>query len=393
MTKQEERWRQAFGAYDTLRARVQNQVARWEWADDERYDPRPFYFERSKLRRGQVIPGPEDDLGGLWQYGFDGADRLIYTRGYPARALHEDQCLEEFTLYTDALVEWIRFAQYQPKIPVRVAHQMRKRGQPEAYSAFTIELGPVLGELTADQALAQAAAQNGIAHYHESYVYRDGRLERIKVRHEWGGGAPFLHEEVLRYDKLGRVTYIEGHYPDGSTQTIYQRPQRSYGVGTQTGRIYQRLLEIIPRRLAEARVRDKVYCLALIHDGMQTLPRLALGLERTRDALARQRAGAGLKYALWQPTDPVYELDDPVTAGDRAIFEQQLAFSGDTGPVRELLSDVALALMDHKWKGVLSTTKDFVVFAANYAQDSPEEALSASVPDRQLDEFRKKGWL
>ncbi|MEL7674314.1 MAG: hypothetical protein AAGU78_11295 [Chloroflexota bacterium] len=393
MTKQEERWRQVFGAYDALRARTLGQVARWEWADGERYDPRPFYFERSKLRRGLPIPGPQGDLGGLWRYGFSADNRLVAARGYPARALHEDQCLEDFYLYGERLVESIRFAQYLPKIPIRVAHQARTQGQLDSYSAFSVELGPVLSDLTPDEALRQASAQNGIVQFEETYLYQGGPLARIKVRHEWGAAEPFTHEEELRYDKLGRVMSIEGHYPDGSTQTIYRRPEPSYGVGSHAGRIYQRLLEIIPQRLAQAKVRDKVYCLVLQYTAGRTLPRLVLGLERSRDTIAKQTSGAGARIALWQPSAPVFELEDPTTAGDRAILEQQLMLSGDTEPARELLCDVALALSEHKWKGVLNTTKDFVVFAANYAQDLPEDALAASVPEKRLAEFRRKGWL
>jgi len=392
MTKQEERWRQAFDAYESLRGRVLNQVARWEWADDERYDPRPLYFERSKLRRGQPVAQMSGDFSGLWQYGFDASQRLVAARGYPARALHEEQCLEDFYLYGDHLVESIRFAQYQPKVPIRVAHQAHNKGELESYAAFSVELGPVLGDLGPDDALRQAAAQKGVAHYQERYLYKDGRLACIQVRHEWAGEV-FIHEELVSYDKLGRVTEIEGQYPDGTKQTIYRRPAPSYGVGSHAGRIYQHLLEIIPQRLAQAKVRDKVYCLALRYSAGRTLPQLALGLERTRNELIKRHKGAGLVMALWQPTDQIIALEDPVTEGDRAIFEQRLALSGDFEPARVLLSDLALALMDHKWKGVLNTTKDFVVFAANYGQDRPEDALAASVPEKQLAEFRQKGWL
>jgi len=392
MTKQEERWRQAFGAYDTLRGRVLGQVARWEWADDERYDPRPFYFERSKLRRGQVVANMRGDFSGLWQYGFDGDERLIAARGYPARALHEDQCLEDFYTYGERVVESIRFAQYQPKVPIRVAHQARDKGVLETYAAFSIELGPILGDLSPDEALRQASMQKGVAHLQEKYTYKDGRLTRIQVRHAWGGEV-FTHEEALSYDKLGRVTHIEGQYPDGTKQTVYRRPEPSYGVGSHAGRIYQRLLETIPQRLAQAKVRDKVYCLALRYTTGHALPQLALGLERTRNDLVKRHRGAGLALVLWQPSDRVIELEDPGLASDLAIFEQQLALSGDFEPARELLCDLALALTDRKWKGVLNTTKDFVIFAANYGQDRPEDALGASVPPNQLNEFRRKGWL
>lgn len=392
MMKQEERWRQVFGAYESLRERVLGQVARWEWADDERYDPRPLYFERSKLRRGEPVAEVSGDFSGLWRYGFDADQRLVAARGYPARALHEEQCLEDFYLYGDRLVESIRFAQYQPKVPISVAHQARNKGELESYAAFSVNLGPVLGDLGPDEALRQAAAQKGVAHYQEHYLYEDGRLACIQVRHAWGGEV-FTHEELLSYDKLGRVTHIEAQYPDGTKQTIYRRPEPSYGVGSHAGRIYQHLLEIIPQRLAQAKVRDKVYCLALRYSAGRTLPHLALGLERTRNDLVKRHKGAGLVMALWQPADQVIALEDPETEGDRAIFEQRLALSGDFEPARELLSDLALALMDHKWKGVLNTTKDFVIFASNYGQDHPEDALAASVPEKQLAEFRRKGWL
>lgn len=392
MTKQEERWRQAFGMYDALRERVLSQVTRWEWADDERYDPRPLYFERSKLRRGQVVNGAVGDYSGHWRYGFDDAERLVAARGYPARALHEDLCLEDFYLYSERLVESIRFAQYQPKIPIRVAHQGWNGGQLEQYAAFSVELGVITTELTPDQALRFAAENNGVSQYHERYIYDDGRLVRIQVRHAWGGEL-FAHEELVSYDKLSRVQHIEARYVDGSTQTVYRRPEPSYGVGTPAGRIYQRLLEAIPRRLAQAKIRDKVYCLALCYSTGVTLPRLALGLEKTRSELVKRHNGAGLVAALWQPDDVVIELDDPATQADRAIFEQQIALSGDDEPARELLCDLALALTDVKWKGVLNTTKDFVVFAANYVQDRPQDALAASVPPKQLAEFRRKGWL
>src|SRR5690554_222725 len=112
-----------------------------------------------------------------------------------------------------------------------------------------------------------------------------------------------------------------------------------------------------------------------------------------RGVLANRHSRAGLVVSLSQADELVIDLDDPATEADRAIFEQQIAMSGDDEPARELLCDLALALMDAKWKGVLNTTKDFVVFAANYAQDRPQDALAASVPPKQLAEFRRKGWL
>src|SRR5690606_622177 len=194
--------------------------------------------------------------------------------------------------------------------------------QLEQYAAFSVELGPITVDLTPDQAWRLAAERNGVSHYQERYIYQDGRLARIEVRHAWGGEL-FAHEELVSYDKLGRVQTIEATYADGSPQTIYRRPEPSYGVGTPAGRIYQRLLEAVPRRLARAKVRDKVYCLALLYTAGSVQPRLALGFEKTRADLARKRGGAGLISALWQPNDAVVELDDPALESDRAIFEQQ----------------------------------------------------------------------
>ena len=58
-----------------------------------------------------------------------------------------------------------------------------------------------------------------------------------------------------------------------------------------------------------------------------------------------------------------------------------------------MLIEVAKALNQRDWDGVLNVTPDFFVTPGDYeAVDIPEN-MEACVPQHLLDEFRAKGWL
>lgn len=65
--------------YALIKTQCESQVVRWEWADFARYDLLPYYFERYRFHRGNVVVNPQR-LNGLWHYGFDDKNRVVVER-------------------------------------------------------------------------------------------------------------------------------------------------------------------------------------------------------------------------------------------------------------------------------------------------------------------------
>jgi hypothetical protein len=388
----EERWRQVFSEYHSLKASCEAQVVRWEWAANQRYDPRPLYFQRYHIRPGKVVQGKTDDLVYAWQYGFDGHNQIVVTRLFgPPIPFVGTQTIETFSVKHGDVIECVRYL--KPNLPVEIIHQHFKNGRITAFRSFSVSVGPMLRATNPQTIYNLAMRTQGIAFHEETYNYRAGRVSRIEVTYRRAGRAdPLHHEEMIQYDSSGRVLSIQGHYADGLTQTIYQRAQKEQTVAALAKLVNRRLVEFIPQVVAKAKIDAPVYCLVLHYLEHFSSPTLMLGLETDRQALIREY-GPEARYYLWMPVAPYIEIDDPAHQEENALFDQQIALTEQWGRGRAMLRGVAAELMRLRWDGILNVTPDFVVYAMDYECDDLLESMAASVPRERLIEFQLKGWL
>jgi hypothetical protein len=386
------RWQQVFTEYPSLKAANEAQVIRWEWATNQRYDPRPLYFQRHHVRPGKVIQEKTDDQVYVWQYGFDRHNEIVVTRLFgPPIPFVGTQTLETFSVRRGDLVECVRYL--KPNLPVEVIHQHFVDGRIAAFRSFSVSVGPMLRATNPQTIHDLAVRTQGIAFCEETYEYQGDRITRIRVTYFRAGRADSLHhEETIQYDSAGRVLTIQGHYADGITQTIYQRAQKEQTISALARLVRRRLLEIIPQVIAKARIEPQVYCLVLHYLDHFSSPTLMLGLESDRQALIREH-GSDVRYYLWMPVVPYLEITDPTHFEENALFDQQIALTEQWGRGRAMLRAVAADLMRLRWDGLLNVTPDFVIYAMDYECDDLLDSMAASVPRKQLIEFQLRGWL
>lgn len=388
----EERWQQVFTEYQSLKASCEAEAVRWEWAANQRYDPRPLYFQRHHVRPGKVIQEKSDDLVYAWQYGFDINDHIAVTRLFgPPIPFVGTQTMETFSVRHGDVIECVRYL--KPNLPVEVIHQHFEDSRIVAFRSFSVSVGPML-RATNPQAIYKLAVRTqGISFYEEKYDYQDGRVVRIRVIYRRAGRSdPLQHEEMIQYDSAGRVFTIQGHYADDITQTIYQRAHKEQTVSALAKSVKHRLLDVIPQVIAEANITSRVYCLVLHYLDHFSSPTLFLGLESDRQSLIREY-GADARYYIWMPVAPYLEIDDPTHQDENALFDQEIALTEQWGRGREMLRGVAAGLMQRRWDGILNVTPDFVVYAMDYECDDLWESMAASVPADQLNEFYEQGLL
>jgi hypothetical protein len=94
-------------------------VTTWKWATDDRYDPRPFWYERNRWKRGQLLESVPSRPNGKYEYGYDAEERLLVERQYvisdwPGGCWH----YETFHVRSKGIVESSHFDYYLDKRPI-----------------------------------------------------------------------------------------------------------------------------------------------------------------------------------------------------------------------------------------------------------------------------------
>lgn len=406
MDELERRWRNAFGRYAEIRDAHERQVARWEWASGERYDLRPFFFERYSLPRGRRLAAEPPERSGAYLYGFDAEDRMVLARAFIRTTDYSQPALlialrgprmvlqwrDRFLTHAEDRIESLTYTPFEPRKPAGVEILSSEDRRLLSYRSLEIPIGPQIGVHTAGEIWELMKRAGGVTRRHEEYGYEGNALVRARLEMNLGPGAPLLYEERLSYD-AGRLVQVTRSLPDGTAQTVYQRVKKEDSLAELAKRVESRLLRAIPESLATAHVPGRVYCLALLYHDRYAPPDLVAGLERDRDAVLRRQGGEA-RYHIWVPAEAWVQVQDPPCEPEYSLFEQRIRTTDrgwETG--RDMLRRVAGGLARRDWAGVLDVTPDFVAYAADYEADDIDQAIAASNEPGRVAELRAKGWL
>ncbi|WP_204072268.1 hypothetical protein [Planotetraspora phitsanulokensis] len=339
----DERFARLAEEYGQRRAAAYAEAVRWEWYDDDAFDLRPLYYERSLWRPGRRLaerpPVSRDHV----QIGFDADDRLVVLLEYSG-FLDGTLYYETFRTHLTGIVEEARF---------HVAD-----GKPIYLHEYRFEAGRI------GQALIAAVAGGG----YETYDYDGDRVTRVAVHHAARRrGAPLRPEPWTvigaAYDGEG-LSRLEISAPGGPAQVKYERPPAGFTVESAWRTVREELLTQIPRSVRALAVDEPAYCVALVYeDPLDPADVLVnVGLERDRVRLA----GDSDPEDVWSPADMAHEtpVDVRAVAGTARLLAQELTLSrSDRGG--ELLCEVARSLGAVDWSAILPITEDFVVYAVD----------------------------
>jgi len=158
--------------------------------------------------------------------------------------------------------------------------------------------------------------------------------------------------------------------------------------------IRQKLTALVAATVAKARIKERVYCLAINYDcegNPLLLPELGIGLESERQARLK-RGGRDAKRDIWNPLEfsvfanPRTALQGRDKALDRAcdLFNRELEHEDSDEPARKLILQVAADLAKMDWSGKVNTTEDFIVYAVDTDGADLKRNLKQSVPPKTL---------
>jgi hypothetical protein len=360
--------KRAAGEYQQRKAAAESQVVRWEYWSGPAYDPKPLYFERTLqvglVKRGKRLkkPSPRGCA-----YAFDAKGRVVIDR----QPKSDEPAYDEFFEYDD---NGSYSAAYGAKAPHAVQYVTRQ---------FVREGHAVKTEvLDAD----------GRATFAEWYEHRGGRLIGITVVSEAGMERNRVKYDVV-YEPDGRLRAIR-RCDEGLSQPwpVYWNPEVGGTLDSIFKSLQKRLLDLIPKTIARARIREPAYCVAIAYDSEndELPPYLAVGLDSERQRWIASE-GKGAKELVWNPAEFSRFEDGTLSLDGAAGFEddcnkllQLSLMKGALHIPTKLLNAVASDLNKRKWNGVVPTTDDFIVYAIDLEGEDFKKNLRAAVPEKKL---------
>lgn len=339
-------FRMMTGAYTAHKATCERQVARWEWADGLAYDPRPYWWERNRLRRGRPLrKAPPALASGAFQYGFDQDNRVVVVREGTSAA---GGMYETFFAREETVVNGARYDYSPQKDLVNVT-----REHYEGDVLRTYELHGVRGCSR------------------EEYEYEARRVRRVHVTTQEHGKQSESHDIDVEYDDLATVVKIVATHGSGYTRQLFKRAAKEYSARELEELIALRLREIVPSLIAKCEAAGPVYCVALVYDSEENdflPPTLAVGLETERTSWMEKHGDDAPLY-VWNPAeftlfdDPRLSIDDEQLKRACQRFNAVCEQSGKWDAARKLLIHLANSFPKANLQSVVETTSDFVVVA------------------------------
>jgi hypothetical protein len=383
-------------AYAALKKSCETAVTEWRWATSLMLPELPYDdivrgFKRPKWAK------KEPRYGSL--HGLDGSGRIQCIRGED-RTKPDEEVHEQFLIYQENGFWCVYFDDDAKKAVLKVkwfetegdrwlrSLEIGHRGIREFVLHWEgdrlVEYldRSWLGVSARDPTAADVAKLEEEGQTVSSYSYAaDGELERVTEETDLGDGDPPRPE--VKYQRV----------PKGVTLSLLLQQAEDM------------LVAEIPKTIRAAKVRETVYVLLLQFTGVDTdpcgfAPPLFLAAEGLRRRLREERRNTDLWAVPESEGDPsVVRLACKNPALDeklRLIFQLTVVQASPTnyGPVRIMFQRVCARLNALDWKGIISTTDDFVVFPFDtHGELDSATDLKACVPVEKLRILMDRGHI
>lgn len=373
----ETRLKHAVTDYQSLKESCEAQVVRWERTDFARYEPEPFYFERYRFRRGYLLEPESEILSWERQYSFDEAGHVVVIReGVGVTAQYET-----FYVYSDTMVEAVRYSYDKAKSPLSVARQWLSEGRPVRFEFYSQR-----------------------SFHTDSYQYQRDRLVSIQSSGWHSDLGPHEHTEQISYDESGQLSSIISRQPDGTSRTLYRHPKGDQTIAALSTIVEEKLTELIVQMIKAAHdmVPEAAFCLSMSlcpQPGGWLPPWVGLGLESLlKSWFENDELQSDWEY-IWSPSEHLHFPKDneailrcdPELNEIYDLLDQEIFLSDSWDLARKLMNDVAIALMKVDWHKIIKVTPDFVVYAVEEELNDLSESLKTSAPSLMLASFKAKG--
>jgi hypothetical protein len=192
---------------------------------------------------------------------------------------------------------------------------------------------------------------------------------------------------------------IDRTYEHGQRSLVYQKRQKGQTFQSIRKEAVQKLVAAITARLAAAHLSEKIYALELNYQKVsQHFPPYLIPIpESYRLALANSLDPED-RWLIYCPIPEkgwFYALDDPAILGTCQLLEQEIQAGEKWDTATAILREIAAQLTRQDWTGIVDVTPDFVAYALDpeLEGDQMVEVLRSSVSQKQINEWKAKGWL
>jgi hypothetical protein len=376
----QKRWEDEQTAFAKFQKACEAKVVRWEYWDGfvSHWKPEVEIEEKEKKERHQkygIIDDPpkkltESDSAVEYAYGYDAENKLLIIR------------------HISGILTQTEFIRHQSGSLASSTFLQDSR-TPDQDTLFQVATGTFAeGQLNRIEVCGRSYDP-----YRLDIKWADGQIAQI----QWSiiGEPP---GEEWRFDKNGKM--IRSQY---SSKTKQPKSPKGTGQKAMEKLIRQRLMSVVPKVIAKAKLKKPVYCLILAYDGEGNgamPPGLAIGLESERGNWIKSNKRSELKWILWSPDEFEHCESEALSLPDDEKFDQAcewynqlLEKKGSDKPAHDLLNRIAADLAKLNWKGKLTTTEDFIVFAVDYEGADLKKNFKASVPPKLLAKFKASGWM
>lgn len=209
------------------------------------------------------------------------------------------------------------------------------------------------------------------------YLWENDRLVASLTVNFSGGEEDSRYGHAFEYDDKGDLDLIRLHYldkdnvPDGNARVEYRRPKKGETVPVLAAAITEKLVKLIPERVKEAALTEKMYALLLCYTqedfSAAWPPFLVWGKVSWRSSVAAEPG-----YYLWAPdeirgasSENECWLDDEELVNLCQRHKMLMSDQGNYASGKKVLLDVARRLNTFDWQAIAPVTDDFVVVAVD----------------------------
>jgi hypothetical protein len=380
-SKLKQRYAAERDAYSELKALVEPQIVRWRYSNG-------FLWSHAHCQQDILTTEEAAPEQAQRAYGYDADGRVICVRSFttdrhpkvlaPGEVewiLTRRIALEEFIRYAGGTMEISEFGM----------------GKPPADTPTLLRVYEVRTE--GHQIVEEAEFHPREDRFHHSkYVAKSDGSEKEQDFDEDG---KLVLETKNNADGSYEMYKIR---KDGSRFLLGQPMPKGMTVKSLTEVIRRRLLEVIPKTVKAARIKEPVYCVALAYDGEGNDvlgPYLGIGLESERKKWLRKHGEDAWQF-VWNPAEfNHYEKrhtqlgeDDKELTEASEWLNNALEDRGSKAPAVKLLVEVAAELEKLNWSGLIKTTPDFVVYAVDFELCELRKNLRKIVAPQKLSKLK-----
>jgi len=376
--------------YSSFKKQCEGKVAIWKWAKSDRYDPRPFWYERNRWKKGAFFESPPIRPNGFYEYGYDANDNVLVERNHVFSEPNRIWFYETFYIRHHNIIEIAHFNYHPDKEPIYLSRSYYQGNQ---------------------IILWESCAKHG--NMREKYYWEKNHVVSIDIEYsrvrENKFEEPTLWQKVdISYTRHGSLEKIIVHWvnhseqPKEITDIAYRRLEKSQNLKNLLNIAKQKIYASIVETITKLDLAEDVYCIAITWSPgqYQSLPpHLGIGFSRDRENWIAEHGKEEAKWYMWNPAEFSFQIIDQTVFHDDELIQicellnQECGRHSKWHQASKMLAEVAKMLTETDWEGKMKITADFIAYATNYELSDFQKYLKYSIKKEKFSYLKKEGLL